>query len=129
MQKQSNPLITLAVTLLAGWLMFGGDLGGCNLPIVSTKASHVTYVHTPKANVPTGVLAALNELNAKGIVATKIPEDAVDGTGETPAQYKVTLPAAKASGIPTLVVQSGDKVLRTVKSPTTKEQVLEAAGP
>lgn len=105
-----------------GLLLLGGG------PISSLhKVTAVTYVHDEKAAIPTGVSAAINELNTKGIVASCFPDDATDGDDQVPDQYKVTLPAAKAVGIPSLVVQSGAKVLRTVKAPTTKQQVLEAA--
>ena len=104
-----------------GLLLIGG--GGSLLQ----KVTAVTYVHDEKAAIPSGVMAALNELNTKGIVATAFPDDSTDGDDQVPDQYKVTLPAAKVAGIPSLVVQSGAKVLRTVKAPTTKEQVLEAA--
>ncbi len=112
----------VAVLLLSLWLILGGSL-----PVIGpSKATAATYVHAPKAVLPAGVMAGLNELNAKGIVATSIAEDATDGDGQVPEQYKHTLPAAKVAGIPSLVVQSGETVIRTVKAPTTKQQVLEA---
>ena len=88
-----------------------------------------TYVYEKDANpVPPGVAAALQKLNAeKKIVATEFEEDTVDGTGEVPAQYKSTLDAAKQTGIPCLVVQDAKgNVVRTVKSPTTEAQIMEA---
>lgn len=128
MQKQ-NPLVTFCVLALAGWLMFGGDVGGCSFsnPLAPTKVDRVTYVHDEKAPLPSGVMAALDELNLKGVVATAFPDDTTDGEGQVPDQYRIALPAAKASGIPSLVVQAGDKVVRVVKGPTTKAEVLEAA--
>jgi hypothetical protein len=126
-QKQTHPLVALAVLALAGWLILG-DGQGCSLPIISpAKVTAVTYVHDEKAAIPSPVLAALAELNTKGIVATAFPDDTTDGDNQVPDQYRVTLPAAKAVGIPSLVVQAGDKVLRTIKSPTAKAAVLEAA--
>jgi len=126
--KKPSPLIDLALLALAGWLMFGGQLGGCNLLLVApAKVTAVTYVHDEKAVIPSPVLAALSELNAAGIMATTFPDDATDGDGDVPDQYKIALPAAKTIGIPSLVVQAGDKVLRTLKGPTTKAEVLEAA--
>lgn len=122
--------LDIACLVLAAWLLFGGAKG-CDfdwpdwLP-VTTKATAATYVHDEKAVIPSGVMAALNELNARGIIATAFPDDATDNDDQVPDQYKVTLPAAKAAGIPSLVVQAGDRVLRTVKAPTTKAQVLEA---
>ena len=115
--------------LLAAVLVLFVDLSALRLPGIpglTTKATAATYVHDEKANVPPGVYAALNELNARGIVATAFPDDATDGDDDVPDQYKAVLPAAKASGIPSLVVSAGDRVLRTVKAPTTKAQVLEA---
>ena len=113
---------------------------GCELPkvpgdwklpsfpsiLVPAKVTAVTYVHDEKAAIPSGVLAAIAEINTRGIIASNFPDDATDGDDQVPDQYKVTLPVAKAVGIPSLVVQAGDKVLRTVKAPTTKQQVLEA---
>lgn len=114
---------SLAVWILIAWLLTGGSL-----PIVApATVTAATYVHDEKAVIPSGVLAALNELNAKGIVATAFPDDATDNEDQIPDQYKHTLPAARAAGIPALVIQSGDKILRTIKAPTTREQVIEAA--
>ncbi len=131
MESKKNPLPALLLFLAAGWLLFAGEGGGgCTLfdVIAPAKVDRVTYVHDEKAPHPAGVLAALNELNAKGIVATAVTDDVTDGDDQVPGQYRVTLPAAKAVGIPSLVVQSGDKVIRTIKAPTTKAEVLEAAG-
>jgi hypothetical protein len=126
-QKQTHPLVTLAVLALAGWLILG-DGQGCSSPIIApAKPTAVTYVHDEKAAIPSPVLAALAELNTKGIIATAFPDDTTDGDNDVPEQYKITLPAARAVGIPALVVQAGDKVIRTVKAPKSKAEVLEAA--
>lgn len=123
MRRDPLTLWEMALLALAAYLLFSG--GG--LPIIGGKATAVTYVHDEKANIPAGVLNAINELNARGgIVASNYPDDATDNDDDVPEQYKVTLPAAKAVGIPALVVQAGDRVLRTVKAPTTKAEVLEA---
>ena len=128
MRSKPNPLVSLVLLGLAAALLFG-DGGGCSLPsiIAPAKVTAVTYVHDEKAVLPSGVMAALNELNATGIMATSYPDDATDGDGDVPDQYKIALPAARTSGVPSLVVQAGDKVLRTLKAPTTKAEVLEAA--
>lgn len=95
--------------------------------VVTTKATAATYVfEKDETAVPSAVRAALNTLNLAGIKATEFEDDTKDGTGDTPEQYKVPLAAAKEAGMPALVVQAGDKVLRTVKSPTTAAAVLEA---
>lgn len=127
MSEQKNPLPQLLLMAAACFFGLGLDKG-CNVPgLLPAKVTAVTYVHDEKAVLPSGVMAALAELNLKGITATAFPDDATDGDDQVPDQYKITLPAAKAVGIPSLVVQSGDKVLRTVAKPTTKNEVLEAA--
>lgn len=127
----NNPSLLSRFVALAClcWLVFGDDVGGCNFPsvIAPSKVDRVTYVRDEKTPTPAGVSAALAELNTQGILATEFPDDATDGDGDVPEQYKIALPAARTSGVPSLVVQAGDKVLRTLKAPTTKEQVLEVA--
>lgn len=112
----------------------GGALDGCSFDwpidvVVSpdTKATRATYVYEKdETAVPAGVLSALNKLNRLGVVATPFEADTIDGGGEVPDQYRVALAAAKEAGLPALVVQAGDQVLRTVKAPTTEEAVMEA---
>jgi hypothetical protein len=132
MQKQKNHTLAIILLLAGAFLIGGKGEGGCSWPnwpsvIAPAAVTKVTYVHDEKAPLPSGVLAGIAELNSKGIVASNYPDDATDGDGDVPDQYKIALPAAKAVGIPALVVQAGDKVLRTVAKPTTKQQVLEAA--
>lgn len=97
------------------------------------KASAVTLVYEKDLHViPSQVSAALNVLNRQGIIANPFEDDTVDGNGETPDQYKVPLAAAKDAGFPAssvLVVTAGATVLRTVKSPKTEQEVLEAVKP
>jgi hypothetical protein len=93
------------------------------------KVTRVTYVYEKDHNnVPRPVSLALQQLNAGGsIVAAEFEEDTVDGTGEVPDQFKIALAEARKTGLPSLVVQAGDSVVRVLKSPTTLESVLEAA--
>lgn len=113
------------VFLLLAILLLGGGDDAIAPPVKPTAA---TYVYEKdETAVPSPVRSALSTLNKNGIVATEFEEDTVNGDGETPAQYRVPLAAAKAAGPPALVVTAGDKVLRVVKSPKTAEEVLEAA--
>lgn len=123
--KQDNSWMWVIV--LVGLVLLNGGIDLSSLVPSTKKVTAVTYVHDEKSAIPAGVSAALSELNATGIMATDFPDDATDGDGEVPDQYKFTLPAAKSAGIPCLVVQAGDSVIRTVKGPTTKQQVLEAS--
>jgi hypothetical protein len=122
--KRLIPFILLAACL---WLLFGGKLPEWNV-LTPTKPTAVTYVYEKdNGSAPPPILAALDKLNRQGIFATPFEDDTLDGDGDVPDQYKVPLEAAHKEGLPSLVVTAGDKVLRVVKSPTTEEQVLEAA--
>lgn len=92
------------------------------------KISRVTYVfEKDTTTIPRPVALALQKLNAQGIMATEFEEDTRDGTDSIPDQYAIPLAAAQQAGLPALVVQSHFEVVRVVKSPTTEQQVLEAA--
>lgn len=105
--------------------------GGCSLVdrvVGPSGVTSVTYVYEKDDTaVPAAVRAALNKLNReRKIICTIFDDDTTDGTGDTPEQYKAPLKAANEVGLPVLVVMAGDRVVRTVKSPTTEQAVLEA---
>jgi len=104
-------------------------------PSVS-KPTRAVYVYEKDSGAtPQQVAGALNALNKQaletgsGFVADEFEEDTVDGTGQVPDQFKVAREAALKEGLPCLVVLSGDKVVRTVKSPKTAREVEEAVKP
>ena len=95
-------------------------------PVKPATAAHYIY-EKDKTAPPAQVLVALDKINReKKIIANDFDQNIVDGTGQVPDQYKVSIPAAIAAGLPALVVMSGDVVLRVVKDPRTTEAVLEA---
>lgn len=116
-------LLALLGLLLVVNLTAGGGGG------VASKVTQVTYVYEKDASfIPSGVQAALNRLNReRGILATSFERDTTDGSGEVPEQYKPAAESCEKFGLPLLVVQSGQKVLQVVKSPTTETSVMEAA--
>lgn len=124
-------LVGLAVYLVVG----GVSLQGCNVSWPApdiwpahSKPDAVTYVYEKDdGEVPPAVKVALSTLNSRGITANPFDDDTRDGDGEVPDQYKVPLEAANKAGLPSLVATAGKKVVRVVKSPTTVEEVLEAA--
>ena len=115
------------------WTIQAGEVPPINpppKPPPSTKISQVTYVYEKDRNaVPRGVSAALRTLNDdaaySGILASEFEEDTLDGDGGVPEQYQIALSAAKEAGLPALVFQAGDEVVKVIKAPTTTEQVLE----
>ncbi len=138
MTTQLNRLIGFACLALAACLAcvhFGVvDVSGWRpgLPSILSPAktpavARVTYVYEKDATtISAPIMAGLNRLNReRGIVATAIDADVLDGNGEMPDQYRKAIPAAIEAGLPVVVVESVDKVLRVVKV-TTESQLLES---
>lgn len=136
--RQIKPIHVVALAALLWLGVYGGQIGGCTLPVISPQSvTAVTYTYDDKKHsVPPPVAAALDKLN-RGDPNAKPPRpailadlDEVDTTNpvaNVPKQFQASRPAAIAAGLPSLVVLAGDKVLRTVKDPKTEEAVLEAA--
>ena len=108
-----------------------GWLGGGS--VIAAPISRVTYIYEKgeSGGVPPTVQFVLREINTAGkIAAAAIEVDIKDSTGSTPPQYKIAVDAAKAAGLPQLVVQAGDKVVRIVPdtkdSPLTEQKIREA---
>jgi hypothetical protein len=109
-----------------GLLIFS-RVNGCQfLPsvIAPSQTTQVTYVYEKDSGgVPSFVGAALNALNRREppILATPFEEDTTDNDSQVPDQYKIALEAARKSGLPALVVQAGDKVVKAVKDPKPED--------
>lgn len=103
----------------------------------TTKVDHLTYVYDKdQGPVPRTVSAALAKLNAgttgvahglTPITADEFEIHDTDGDNEVPDQFKVAKEQAEKAGLPSLVATSGGKWVRTVKSPKSEAEVLEAA--
>lgn len=122
-------IVGCLLLLLAAYLHSQGGGGG----ILTDQITQATYVYEKdqSGGVPPGVQHALGEINKAGKVsAAAFDVDVVDSTLKTPPQYKIAVDAAKTAGLPALVVQAGEKVVKTLThtkdSPLTAEQVLEA---
>jgi hypothetical protein len=122
-----RPLLIFA----AGLVLLAGPLPTIpwTVPIVTPPvATAAVYVYEKdQTAVPTGVVVALNRLNRdRGIVATLLEADTVDGTGEIPDQYRPALAAAKDAGLPSLVVLSGSTVLSATPAPADPDEIARA---
>lgn len=99
----------------------------------SKKVTQVTYVYEKdQNNVPPPVSFGLQRINQDSlgsVVASAFEEDTIDGSGQVPDQYAIALEAARKAGLPALVVQSGQVVLKVVKDPKTEQSVAEAIAP
>lgn len=125
---QARDWLFLAVMGVGLWLSFGGKLPDVVPPSTTVKATSATFVYEKDDHaVPSPVSFALSKLNKeRGIVATAIDDDVVDGTGDMPEQYKTPIAEARKAGLPTLIVMAGNEVVKVVKNPTTEQAVLEA---
>lgn len=95
-----------------------------------TPANLFVYVYDLREGgpVPIEVTKALHELNTRpGVKAQLYEIGTVDGDDEVPDQYKPAYEHSKTTGLPVLVAQAGDKVIKAVKDPRTTEAALEAA--
>lgn len=122
-------------------------LGGASSPPPvdppnNSKVRRVTYVYEKSNNpVPRPVAAALLAINRgttelgpdlldeDGVSASEFEQDTVNSSNETPDQYVRALDAAKKAGLPCLVVESKNEVLRVMTKPTTEEDVYRACRP
>lgn len=111
------------VFLLVFVALLGG--GGHTTPF-GPSVTAVTYVYEKdETAVPSEVMAGLDCLNReKKVVATAIDDDVKNGNGETPAQYKAPIEAARKDGLPILVATNGSTVVRVVKNPKTEAEVV-----
>lgn len=119
------------VLLALGLLLLAGPLPawhGGGTAVVATTATAAVYVYEKDATaVPPGVTVGMNRLNReRQILATLVEADATDGDGDVPDQYRAAVEAAKAKGLPALVVLSGSTVLAIVKAPTDADAVVRA---
>lgn len=124
-------LLIIGLVLILLGLLIKFDLGALfELPIPDqpTTVTAAVYVYEKDDGpVPSGVYAGIEKLNReKNILASLFEDDTVDGTGETPEQYKPALEAARAKSIPSLVVLSGTTVVAIVEKPQTEAEILEA---
>lgn len=96
----------------------------------STRPTAAVYIYEKdRHSPPRAVQAALDKINrdgVSGVVGSLHEQDATTGDGQVPAQYRTQLQAARAAGLPALVVSAGDQVLRVIRDPQTEADVMEA---
>lgn len=131
--QRSTKDAVIAVVLVAGTPLLPVSTGEWKVtlpssPVVAPSVSAVVYVYEKdETAIPVGVSSGINKLNRdKKVVASLFERDTVDGTGQTPDQFKPALEAARRESIPSLIVLSGTSVVKVVKSPKTETEVLGA---
>jgi hypothetical protein len=115
--------VIVAILLLV--LLVQADV--IRIPGQTVNVDRVTYVYEKDTTaIPRPVSFALVKLNEQGITATEFEVDTVTGTGNVPEQYVIAKRAGTDAGLPSLVVQSGEKVVTVVRDPKTEADVMKA---
>ena len=119
----------LLLSFVGVWLIFSG--GGA-LPFVPTKGSLVVMLYeADHGPLPPYALGAANELTAAGRDVRTTDDDVLTGLGTVPAWLGPALEKGRAimgSGQvdDALVLLSGERVVKAIKLPATKAEILEA---
>ncbi len=101
---------------------------GPSTPGPVIKGSQITYVYEKDDGaVPPHIYGALQTLATKVSLASTFEEDTVDGSGETPDQFKLPLAEAKKEGLPALVYTKDSAVIKVIKAPKTEAEALSIA--
>lgn len=127
----TDKLLILAIA----WLLLGGKLPNVVTP-VTTKPPLIVMLHeAAHGMLPPYALGAANELSAAGREVRTPDDDEITGLGEPPAWLKPAIAPGRAlMGGNTdeqqiddaLILLDGDRVVKAVKLPATKAEILEA---
>lgn len=122
-----TPRSIIISSTLAFLLWYNGLIGTDLVVMVAPDRGDYIYDH-PDMAVPSEVRNAIDILNQrKGFQATIHEKDSLTGDGKVPEQYVVPIEEAEKVGLPAFVVTGNGKAIRVVKSPTTVDEILEAA--
>jgi hypothetical protein len=99
-------------------------------PVVQLQPTAALYIYEKdQGSPPPPVAQALHRLNIErqSFVANAVDQHVTTGQGQTPAQFQAAIQAARAAGLPALVILAGDQVVRVIRDPRTETAVMEAA--
>ena len=99
-----------------------------NPPLTTNPTAAVYVYEKDQGSVPGPVSQALHRLNTErdSFAASAIDQDIVTGGGTVPAQFQAAIAAARAAGLPALVILGESGVLRVLPNPTTEAEIMEA---
>ena len=99
-----------------------------NPPLPTNPTAAVYVYEKDQGSVPGPVSQALHRLNTEreSFVASAVDQDIVTGGGTVPAQFQAAIAAARAAGLPALVILGESGVLRVLLNPTTEAEIMEA---
>lgn len=130
---QRTTLITIAATTSDGSTAFSQAIITVSDdpivdpdPIIDTKSLVSIVYESSQMPVPLQVHNARFALEVKGYECRVVDADVVTGLGTIPAHMRAAIEAARAQGLPALVVTSGEKVLRKMALPATDAEIVKA---
>jgi hypothetical protein len=96
------------------------------IPTTPDVVTAITYVFEKNQTAPPSeVTKALDRLNRdKSIKATMLEDPTNNENGKVAKQYERALAAAKKEGLPAIVVETADRVLRVVSDPRSQRLAL-----
>lgn len=99
-----------------------------NPPLTTNPTAAVYVYEKDQGSVPGPVSQALHRLNTErdSFAASAIDQDITTGGGTVPAQFQAAIAAARAAGLPALVILGESGVLRVLPNPTTEAEIMEA---
>ena len=113
---------TLALALLAiAWLSKHGGVA----PLASIDQCCIIY-ETGESALRPHVVAAVREIANSGIDVYMGDDDVVTGDGDVPERLAKAIEAARANGMPALVLLANGEVRQAMDLPESKEAILEA---
>lgn len=127
---QRTTLVTVAATDPSGVVAYSQVLIVVSEepapPVIDAKALVSIVYESSATPVPRQVHNARFELEAKGYEVRVVDADVVTGTGTVPLPLKPAIEAARAQGLPALVITNGEKVLKKIALPATAEEIVKA---
>lgn len=94
--------------------------------IVTTDKTTMAVVVYESSEQPIApyAMAARDRIEAAGIEYRITDKDVETGDGQTPVELKPAIDAAKAAGLPSLVMQAGETVQRVVPFPQDADAIV-----
>lgn len=128
MKRDTLALIVLGAMLAAALVWQSGGVPSFRRPeVVAPDASKalVVIVHDGDG-VPDSAEKAANDLRSSGRQVRIVPVFAKSGSGQPPAEVAPAIESSKATGLPSLALLRGGKVVKAIKLPATTDAIMEA---
>jgi hypothetical protein len=124
-QQANNGTVLLILVLLVAWFFLQGP--GSKAPVFSPPGPMLVVVvyESSEMPLPTQTYDARPKIEEAGHEFRVVDDDVEDGDGQMPDELKLAIPAAREHGLPALVVQSGDEILKVLDLPETAEEIIK----